>query len=35
MAEKEHWWIKESIIVDPEEEDPIPGHSKNSLSMRH
>ena len=34
MAEKEHWWIKESIIADPEEEDPIPGHSQNSLSMR-
>ena len=34
MAGKEHWWRKESVTADPEEEDPISEHSKKTLSLR-
>ena len=34
MAEKEHWWSKESIIAYPKEEDPISEDSKKTLSLR-
>ena len=34
MAEKEHWWRKQSITADPKEEDPMSEDSKNTLSLR-
>ena len=34
MAEKEHWWRKEYVTVDPKEEDPISEDSKKILSLR-
>ena len=34
MAEKEHWWRKESTTAYPKEEDPISDDSKKNLSLR-